>query len=280
MERKRFSEIFESALAATKDLKSQHFHVFLCLCFGKILYRFNDFPESLRFLRIAQLAITGSMDPGPKAQTYKYMSLCQMALRSYDKAHKYAVKLLKIALIFQLEDVQAFSYDLLGKVYFYLGDIQSAEAYHEKMLNCRKTQEIRNIGVLLKAKFLEKLQNPQRDPPLSSCEEEDLDLLDNLAARKQERGRQLGRDGFQKGFYSHLSKERGDPKESLQAANKAGSQENQGLWRRKSPLREVEQLEAAKKRKKMKEFFYPGREIREGKAIPDSRLGCPFENEA
>jgi len=262
-ERQRVSETFAALFQAIKDCKSLHFLAYACLVLGKILYRFNDFLESLRFLRMSRLTISSISDVSYKYRMYKYMSLCLIGLKSYEKAHKYAVKLLKLALIFQSQDLESYAYDLLGKIYFYISDFKTAAEYHEKMLHCQKTQELLNIGHLLKAKFIEKNRNFKKDPSLTSCEEEDLDLLDNFH-HKKDRGRQNERGVLQKGLFSHMSNERGDPKANLQEIKKEEEIEKRKIGKL-STLQVLEIGEIAKKKKKLKEFFIKTTKYAKGK---------------
>ena len=122
------------------------------------------------------------------------------------------------------------------------------------MLKCHSTIELTNIGRLLKAKYLEKGPGTNKDPPMSSCEEEDLDLLDNYQQKKLERGRMIEKGWLQKGLFSHLSNERGDPKENLlELKEEVLEERNVG-----KNIRGIQNLEYAgwsKRKKKLKESF-------------------------
>jgi len=249
-EKKRISESFETLIENLKALKTPRFSAYVCLILAKILYKFNDFLESIRFLHIERSIICGFIEISYKSRMYKYMSLCLISLKSYEKARKYALKLLKLALIFQNQNLESYANDLLGKIYFYLNDLKKATEYHEKMLTCHKTQEIRNIGRLLKAKYLEKKNYKNKEASLTSSEEENLDLLDNF---QNNRGRQLN-TGFTKSFYSHLSNDRGDPKENLQ--DYAGGNDLEKLkGLKKSVMKILDLVENKKKSTNLKEFY-------------------------
>ena len=156
LEKSRISETIETLLMNIKTLKAPRLMVYGTLILAKILYKFNDFVECQRFLQMIRFTIASLPEFTYKAKRYKYMSLSLMAQKEFFKARKYSLKLLKIALIFNKENIEGYAYDMLGKIYFYMKDLKKATEYHEKMLNCKKTPEIINICTLLRSKFQEK----------------------------------------------------------------------------------------------------------------------------
>lgn len=244
-EKKDFVEFFEIFLHKIKNLKSPKFLAMSSLICGKILYRFNNYQESLKFLKIARSALYSLLEVSYKYRIYKYISLCFVKMKCYDQARKYALKLLKLSLIFQNIKYESYAYDLLGKIYFYISELEMAHIYHEKMLNCSKVSEMRNIGALLKNKYFEKQSLRKKEPPMTSSEEEDFDLLDNFNHKKS-----FGLKHNQKAIFSHLSNERGDPKENL---NEFTGDMKKSL--KKIVLKILEQSDAKKRTKKLKEFY-------------------------
>lgn len=248
-EKKSISDTLDELIHNVKLTKSQQFLAYVSLECGKILYRFNDFVESMKYLKITRSSLYyARFETLNKYRMYKYLSLCLISMKQYEKARKYALKLLKLALIFQNIKYESYSYDLLGKIYFYLSNISKAQNYHEKMLNCRKTPEIQNIGFLLKNKYLEKINQKKKEPPLTSDEEEDLELLDDFQNNPEK--------SVKKNFFSHLSNERGVPKENLQDLRDQGENINKGL--KKALVRILEQCDKKKRQKKLKEFHAGG----------------------
>lgn len=245
-EKKSISETLDELIHNVRLTSSQQFLAYVSLECAKILYRFNDFSESMKFLKITRSSLYyAKFETLNKYRTYKYLSLCLINMRQYEKARKYALKLLKLSLIFQNLKYESYAYDLLGKIYFYLSNISKAQKYHEKMLNCRKTPEIQNIGFLLKNKYLEKINQKKKEPPLTSDEEEDLELLDDFHNNPKK--------SIAKHFFSHLSNERGVPKENLQDLKENhGENMNKGL--KKAVVRILEQCDKKKRQKKLKEF--------------------------
>ena len=252
MERQRVGETFDALAGSIKDWKTPKFQTLMLLVLGKILCKLNDYLGGLKFLRLSRIPLHFLTEPDLRFRMYKQISLCLIRLKDYEKAHKYAVKLLKLALVFQNQNREAYAYDLLGKVYFYLSDFKTAAEYHEKMLKCHRTTELLNIGRLLKAKYMEKGPGTNKDPPMSSCEEEDLDLLDNYQQKNMERGRMIERGWLPKGFFSHLSNERGDPKENLLEL-RGDLSEERSMRKKNRGVENLEFAQQSKRRKKLKE---------------------------
>ena len=119
MERQRITESFEGLVGIVKDWKAHRFQTLTFLAMGKILRKLNDCAGGLRFLRLSRVPLHFLSEPDLRFRMYKQMTLCLIMLKDYEKAHKYAVKLLKLALVFQNQDREAYAYDLLGKVYFF-----------------------------------------------------------------------------------------------------------------------------------------------------------------
>lgn len=61
------------------------------------------------------------------------MGRCCQDLKNYDNALKYYVKVLQIAWITNNKKQEILAYDLVGVIYFYKGDIDTANYYHTKM---------------------------------------------------------------------------------------------------------------------------------------------------
>lgn len=101
IERQRVGEIFDALAVTVKDWKTPKFQTLMLLALGKILCKLNDYIGGLRFLRLSRIPLHFLIEPDFRFRMYKQISLCLIRLKDYEKAHKYAVKLLKLALVFQ-----------------------------------------------------------------------------------------------------------------------------------------------------------------------------------
>jgi hypothetical protein len=85
-----------------------------------------------------------------KVKCYKYLTKCFQAAGNYTLSVFYAIKLLQIAWHINSLKYELEAYDLLAIQYFYLGEVQKAHYYHERMLSGRaeaKDSEIRKLGI-------------------------------------------------------------------------------------------------------------------------------------
>ena len=167
---------------------------------AKILIKFKDLYRSIgNFKAITRIADSNNdfkygdtvMNKNylhHKLSSYKNLGKCFQEIQNYKKATFYFVKMLQTAWLLKDTRKELLAYDMIGLQYYYLGEMEHANYYHQKLMNGaveKVGSELRELGIQkLLTNIEDKAQNKGKHKDIKSVEEE-LTSLSNPASEDE-----------------------------------------------------------------------------------------------
>ena len=107
---------------------------------AKININIRDIYKSIALFKQFKNICYINNDDYNRIKVYKNLGKCYQTIKQYSISLMYFSKLLQLSWFIKSENYEFLAYDLIGKQYFYLGELDKALYYHEKMMN-GKTEE-------------------------------------------------------------------------------------------------------------------------------------------
>jgi len=208
---------------------------------GKIYMARNDYYEAISHFRQFKDICMAHNTLRNQIRAYKCLGKSCQNLKKYNAALRYYIKLLQTAWCLGSSKHELLAYDMIGLQHFYMGRLELAQYYHNKMTNCKlepDNSNLKQVGIT-KMKLASKREYQStfggkrltRKPTtatimvkssingndnddygnLSMSKDDDLELpIPNLQEDKDEERRKdderresLGRDVLGVGYYQH-----------------------------------------------------------------------------
>ena len=99
---------------------------------GKILRDLGDYSKTVSIFKNMRIYCNISKFMDKKLAIYKLIIDVYIQMREYSRALTFAKKMLRLAWVENDSDFEIIAYDKIGLVYYYIGDLHSAEYSHEK----------------------------------------------------------------------------------------------------------------------------------------------------
>ncbi|KAL4507017.1 hypothetical protein ABPG72_001810 [Tetrahymena utriculariae] len=178
-ERNILINILENVYQDAKEVKDNYTLLLKILELkGKILRDIGHYQRSVNVFKQARLYCNISKNYDKKLYFYKTIVEMYMSMREYDNAIIYAKKMLRLSWIINNVDYEIISYDKLGMIKYYQGDLSLADYFHEKAFSNNrepKNSQIRKVGENIQRKN-KKTYNPYVINHFETDSEDDFDL--------------------------------------------------------------------------------------------------------
>jgi len=94
---------------------------------------YKNLPKTIQLIKLYKSMTTIFHDYNRKIDSYKWLALVYQEHQKTDLAIMYLKKMLRLALAVGNKDKELVAYDLLGIQYYYLGNLEVASYFHQKM---------------------------------------------------------------------------------------------------------------------------------------------------
>ncbi|KAL4436285.1 hypothetical protein ABPG74_015876 [Tetrahymena malaccensis] len=183
------------------ELNKQHpnLQLFILLQIAKIFIEISSPLLAIPILKVVKRQSFLNMQNEYLMKSYRCLAQCYCTIQKFEIAFGYAAKYLHLSWTCDSANNELGAYEMLGKIYFYLGDAKKSAYYHNRMaMNIREEEtsslrkmQIENLKALHKRRYeiiaareikknRKKLEDQQIDGSLyiiSSDEENDLNQL-------------------------------------------------------------------------------------------------------
>ncbi|EAR84821.2 hypothetical protein TTHERM_00600130 (macronuclear) [Tetrahymena thermophila SB210] len=183
------------------ELNKQHpsLQLFILLQIAKIFIEISSPLLAIPILKVVKRQSFLNMQNEYLMKSYRSLAQCYCTIQKFEIAFGYAAKYLHLSWTCDSANNELGAYEMLGKIYFYLGDARKSAYYHNRMaMNIREEEtsslrkmQIENLKALQKRRYeiiaareikknRKKLEDQQIDGSLyiiSSDEENDLNQL-------------------------------------------------------------------------------------------------------
>lgn len=145
---------------------------------AKVLIKYNDLYRAIGNFKTIKRISDNNIDPKQKdspatknylvhkLSAYKNLGRCFQEIQNHKMAIFYYVKMLQTAWVLNSRRKELVAYDSLGLQYYYMGELENAHFYHEKMMvgNIeRQASDLRELGIeKLMANIQDKHQNKHK----------------------------------------------------------------------------------------------------------------------
>lgn len=125
---------------------------------ARIFFTYEDFHRSLACLKLMELASGRDFFEEFRLYSCLHQGKTYQSLRNYKEALKYYLRSLQISWMLNDKSQELLIYDQLGLVYFYLGNLEVARIFHDKMALgiFEKEKEFKDFAVSL---YMDALKN-------------------------------------------------------------------------------------------------------------------------
>jgi hypothetical protein len=180
IEFRRYKLILDQHLAAIVQhaQKSRNIELYLAALKtqGKILLMYSDIHRAMNVFKTIKHLSDANRSFTNKLKAYKYLGKCFQTVGNHAMAIFYFVKLLQTAWFCNSNRYELLAYDLIGVQYYYLGELEKAKYYHEKMMSGETepiNSELRKLGInKLINKLLEGQNLTKKNFQVKTIEEE------------------------------------------------------------------------------------------------------------
>ncbi|EAS03967.2 proteindeformylase family protein (macronuclear) [Tetrahymena thermophila SB210] len=228
----------------------------ICLLFSiKIYYEYRDYIKVINLSKKAK----------NMAQVFGYMfekmKIYELIGQAYNQIQRpklsiiYQIKVLRLSWLLQNENHELKAYDQLGKCYYYLGDLEKAYYYHEKMMigEIEKDQSIIQLSN-------SKLLNREYRSNIDTSKKKKLQMENNQELTEEDECISSSDDEFEinVSFKAHTNgntqilEQQNESKDALQLTSKNRNQQSLG-WNDKLILARLKVLQI-QRTKEMKSF--------------------------
>lgn len=162
--RAMFEHHISEFVNAALNSHNVEFHIEALKLQGKIHMKYHDYSRAVLAFKLIKRVANNNLDTSPdnllsegnrhyfrqKQIAYKQLSKCFQEIQNYKIAIFYLMKMLQIAWFLKNTNDEVYIYDTLGIQYYYLGNLQMSEYYHDRAMKGMlepPTSEIRKIGV-------------------------------------------------------------------------------------------------------------------------------------
>lgn len=117
---------------------------------AKILFIYNNIYKAIGVFKNVKNQADMNNSFTIKLKAYKYLGLCFMKIKNYQKAIFYNIKMLQAAWLCNSKRYELSAYDQIGIAYYYLGNLEKANYYHERMVSGAlepADSKLRQLGV-------------------------------------------------------------------------------------------------------------------------------------
>ena len=117
---------------------------------GKIMLKFSDIFKALGVFKTLKSFADHRKDYFAKMIAYKYLGRTFQHVGNHHMAVFYYIKLLQMSWVCNQERYELLAYDLIGLQYYYLGDLERAKQFHNKMAEGRiegQNSDLRKSGI-------------------------------------------------------------------------------------------------------------------------------------
>lgn len=128
-------ERFSFVLKYLKQAKFGNLYNITVLIYSYLLSRLNQFDKAIQVWLSYLVFCNGTRGFKYKVIAYKHLAELYLNSNQFAKSLTYSKKLLKFALYFGLKNYELSSYELIGKILYYMQHSDLAKAFHEKFLD-------------------------------------------------------------------------------------------------------------------------------------------------
>ena len=155
-------ELYISALKLHAKILAKYKDLYRAITHFKTIKRMCD--QSIDFRSSNEASIRNYLYH--KLSAYRNLGKCFQSIQNYKMAVFYFVKTLQTAWLLEDRRKELLAYDSIGLQYYYMGEVENANFYHEKMLNGnveRTNSDLRDLGVQkLKSNIQDRRENKHK----------------------------------------------------------------------------------------------------------------------
>eukprot|EP01016_Furgasonia_blochmanni_P005556 TRINITY_DN12162_c0_g3_i1.p1 TRINITY_DN12162_c0_g3~~TRINITY_DN12162_c0_g3_i1.p1 ORF type:complete len:202 (+),score=23.66 TRINITY_DN12162_c0_g3_i1:2-607(+) len=141
---------------------------------GKLLLKFKEFNKALVVLKQINTICNFQNIYEHKMKLYRWIGICYQEMMDYQRALAYFTKSLQCSWLLKMQKYELLAYDHIGIQHFYLGDVEKARSYHQRMMDCQVEpvdSPLRKLGIskLLSRSKMSRVESEQIEAnPLSN----------------------------------------------------------------------------------------------------------------
>ena len=171
----------EIIVEAALKTRNNEYYVSALKAQAKILFIYNNIYQAIGVFKSIKNQADMNNSFTTKLKAYKYLGLCFMKIKNYNKAIFYNIKLLQAAWLCNSKRYELSAYDQIGIAYYYLGNLEKANYYHERMVSGAlepSDSKLRQLGVTkLLNKMAETRHSLRKNIKISKIEEDEEGFL-------------------------------------------------------------------------------------------------------